>query len=133
MESFFLIIVYQYNIVFAFLVWRQINEYLFIYLFIYIRVKGSVSWDFKPPIFSWFEPIWVSDKQAKVFLNLVSILPRYLITKFEKFDSAVCMRHTAVKILDLANKQIQICFLQIFSFMVHRCVHPLKDFSWLSL
>ena len=36
MASYSLIIVYQYNLVFAFIVWRQINEYLFIYLFIYL-------------------------------------------------------------------------------------------------
>ena len=42
--------------------------------------------------FSWFKPIWAPDKQAKkVFSNSVSILPRYSITKFEKFDSAVYM------------------------------------------
>ena len=43
--------------------------------------------------FSCFEHIWTLDKQAKVFSNLVSISPRYLITKFEKFDSPVCMTH----------------------------------------
>ena len=53
-----------------------------------IHIKGSVSRDFRPPVFLWFEPIWAPDKQAKVFSN--SISPRYSITKFEKFDSAVC-------------------------------------------
>ena len=38
------------------------------------------------PFFPWFKPIWAPDKQAKVFLNSVLILPRYLITKLEKFD-----------------------------------------------
>ena len=38
-----------------------------------------------------FEPIWAPDKQAKVFSNSVSILPRYWITKAEKFDSVVCI------------------------------------------
>ena len=55
-------------------------------------VKGSVSQDFWPPFFLWFQfqPIWAPDKQAKVFSNSVSISLRYLITKFEKFDSVVC-------------------------------------------
>ena len=48
-------------------------------------LKGSVSQDFWP-FFPWFKPIWAPDKQAKVFLNSVLILPRYLITKLEKFD-----------------------------------------------
>ena len=39
--------------------------------------------------FLWFEPIWAPDEQ--VFSNSVSILPIYSITKFEKFNSAVCM------------------------------------------
>ena len=34
-------------------------------------IKGSVSKDFWPPFFSWFEPIRVPDKQAKVFSNFV--------------------------------------------------------------
>ena len=46
---------------------------------------------FSTSIFSCFEPIWALDKQAKVFSNSVSISPRYSITKFEKFDSAVCL------------------------------------------
>ena len=37
-----------------------------------------MSQDFRPPVFfSWFEPIWASDKQAKVFLSSVLITPRY--------------------------------------------------------
>ena len=65
--------------------------------------------------FSWFKPIWAPDKQAKVFSNSVSILPRYSITKFEKFDSAVCMT-PGVKIVGLANPKK---FLKIFSFMIN--------------
>ena len=53
--------------------------------------KLSVSRDFRPPFLSWFEPIWAPDKQANVFSNSVSILLRYSITKFEKFDSGVCI------------------------------------------
>ena len=41
--------------------------------------------------FPWLEAILAPDKQGKVFLNLVSISPRYSITKLEKFDLAVCM------------------------------------------
>ena len=44
-------------------------------------VKGSVSRDVIPLFFSWFEPIWATDKQAKVFSNYCSISPRYSITK----------------------------------------------------
>ena len=65
--------------------------------------------------FSWFKHIWAPDKQAKVFSNSVSILPRYSITKFEKFDSAVCMT-PGVKIVGLANPKK---FLKIFSFMIN--------------
>ena len=37
-----------------------------------------MSRDFRPPVFfSWFEPLWASDKQAKVFLSSVLITPRY--------------------------------------------------------
>ena len=35
--------------------------------------------------------MWAPDKQAKVFSNSFSILLSYSITKFKKFDSAVCM------------------------------------------
>ena len=38
-----------------------------------VVLKGSVSWDFLSPFFSWFEQIWAPDKQGKVFCNLVSI------------------------------------------------------------
>ena len=44
------------------------------------RLKGSVSRDFRPLFCSWFEPIWAHDKQSKVFLNSVSISPRYSIS-----------------------------------------------------
>ena len=38
-------------------------------------LKGSLSGDFRPLFFSWFETIWAPDKQPKVFLNFVSISP----------------------------------------------------------
>ena len=42
-----------------------------------------MSRDFRPPVFFlWFEHIWASDKQAKVFSKSVLILLRYSITKF---------------------------------------------------
>ena len=69
-------------------------------LHIYRLFKGSVSRDLRPPFFSWFDPIWAPDKQAKVFSNSLSISPRYSITKWDK------------KIL--IN---QYFILQIFSFM----------------
>ena len=46
-----------------------------------ISIKGSVSWDFRLPVFSRFEPIWAPDKQAKAISNSVSISPRYLDLK----------------------------------------------------
>ena len=33
-------------------------------LFPFIKIKGSVSQDFLPLFFSWFEPIWAPDKKA---------------------------------------------------------------------
>ena len=45
-------------------------------------LKWSVSRYFRPPFFSWFKPIKAPDKQAKVFLNSVLIMPRY--SNFEK-------------------------------------------------
>ena len=35
-----------------------------------IVLKGSVSWDFRPPVFSWFEPIWAPDKRIRFRLRL---------------------------------------------------------------
>ena len=74
-------------------------------------LKGSVSRDFRLIFFSWFKPTWAPDKQSKVFLNLISI--RYLTTKLEKFDSAVCMAPRS-QILGLVRP---LFMLQIFSFM----------------
>ena len=45
------------------------------------KLKGSVSPDYPPLFFLWSEPTWAPDKQAKVFSNLVSISPRFSITK----------------------------------------------------
>ena len=56
-----------------------------------INLKGVCHEIFDIQFLSWFEPIWAPDEQAKVCSNSVSISPRYLITKFEKFDFAVCM------------------------------------------
>ena len=54
-----------------------------------VRLKGIVTRDFRPPIFSWFEPIWAPDKQPKVFSISVSFSPRYSITKW----SLQCAAH----------------------------------------
>ena len=56
-------------------------------------LKGSVSRDFGPQFFSWFEPIWATDKQVNVFSNSVSISPRYSITKL----SLQCVAHRGVQ------------------------------------
>ena len=56
-----------------------------------VYLKGVCHEIFYHHFFSWLEPIWAPDKEAKVFLNSVSISPRYSITN---------------------------CFLQIFSFMI---------------
>ena len=45
------------------------------------RLKGVCHKIFYPCFFSWLKPIWAPDKQPKVFLNSVSISPRYAITK----------------------------------------------------
>ena len=76
--------------------------------------KGSVSRDFWPLFFPWFKPIWAPDKQAKVFSNLVSISPWYSITKFEKFNCAVCTTLRSQNFRLSKSKS----FLQIFSFMI---------------
>ena len=83
-----------------------------------------MSQDFQSPFFSWFKPIWAPDKQAKEkeFLNSVSILQRYSITKFETFDSGVCMTQR-VKNFRLGKSKT---ILQIFSFMTD--VFTLKEF-----
>ena len=39
------------------------------YCLILKYLKGSVSREFRPLFFSWFEPIWAPDKQPKVFLK----------------------------------------------------------------
>ena len=70
-------------------------------LHIYRLFKGSVSRDLRPPFFSWFNPIWAPDKQAKVFSNSLSISPRYSITKWDKKKFIIN----------------QYFILQIFSFM----------------
>ena len=77
----------------------------------WIRLKGVCHEIFDLYFFSWFKPIWAPDKQSKVFLNLISI--RYLTTKLEKFDSAVCMAPRS-QILGLVRP---LFILQIFSFM----------------
>ena len=56
-----------------------------------LPLKGVCHEIFYLHFCSWFEPIWAPDKQAKVFSNSVSISQKYSITKFKKFDSAVCM------------------------------------------
>ena len=61
--------------------------------------------------FSWFEPIRASDKQAKIFSNLVSISPRYLITKW----SPQCAIHRWDQKIFLVNQHF---ILHIFSFMI---------------
>ena len=72
--------------------------------------KGSVSWDFRPPFFSWFNPIWALDKQAKVFSN---------------FDFAKIFKYKVISTLRAAHRWDQNIFLinqrfilQIFSFMM---------------
>ena len=55
-----------------------------------LHLKGVCHEIFDLQFFSWFVRIWVPDKQAKVFSNSVSIWTIYSITKFKKFDSAVC-------------------------------------------
>ena len=55
-------------------------------------LKGSVSWDFQPPVFFMIQTHQGPDKLAKLFLNSVSISSRYSITKL----SLRGVQHTAV-------------------------------------
>ena len=91
-------------------------------------LKGVCHEIFYLQFFSWFEPIWAPDKQAKVFSNSVSISPRYLITKFEKIDSAVCSTPRSQNFSLSNSKKISSNL-----FLHDRIVYPLKEFSWLSL
>ena len=51
---------------------------------LYSKSSRSVSRDFRPLFFSWFESIWATDKEATGFSNYFSISPRYLITNFPR-------------------------------------------------
>ena len=51
-------------------------------------LKEAVSRDFRPQFFSWIEPIWAPDKQAKMVLLKNLFSRRYSNSKFQKFDSA---------------------------------------------
>ena len=82
----------------------------------YLSLKESVSRNFLPPFFSWFELIQAPDKQAKVFSNLLAISPRYSIRSQKSKNWTLWWSwHRRVKILGLANKKM--C-LQFFAFMI---------------
>ena len=55
--------------------WKQ-SRWVFFISYNMPCLKGSVSRDFRPSFFSWYEPFWATDKQAKIFSNLVSISPK---------------------------------------------------------
>ena len=88
------------------------------YFYVNLTLKGVCHEIFNFH-FSWFEPIWAPDQQAKVFMNSVLISPRYSITKFEKFDSVVCMLPQSQNFrLSKSN------FFSSILFFNDRCVHP---------
>ena len=48
---------------------------------------GTVQPDFRPPVFSSFEPVWVTDQWVKIFSILVEISLRNSNFSVEKSDS----------------------------------------------
>ena len=52
-------------------------------------IKGTVQLEIRPPVFSSYEPTWVTDHFVKIFLILEKILPSYSNFKFEKTDFTV--------------------------------------------
>ena len=49
-------------------------------------VKGTVQRDFRPPVFSSFEPVWAINQWVKIFSILVQISLSYPMFRFEKTD-----------------------------------------------
>ena len=50
-------------------------------------LKGTVQRDFRPLFFASFEPTWATDQWVKIFLNLVSLSPRYSKFSIKNTDS----------------------------------------------
>ena len=46
---------------------------------LFVLLLNGVCHEILYLLFSWFEPVWVPDKYAKMFLNSVSISPRYSV------------------------------------------------------
>ena len=52
-----------------------------------VAIKGTVQQDFRPPVFSSFQPAWATDQWVKIFSYLVLFSPRYSNFNCEKTDS----------------------------------------------
>ena len=52
-----------------------------------VCLKGQSNEIFDSQFFSSLEPAWATDQWVKIFLNLVSFLPRYSYFSIEKTDS----------------------------------------------
>ena len=81
-----------------------------------LHLKGVCHKIFDLQYFSWFEPNWAPDKQAKLFSNSVSISSRYLITKL----SPRCAE------INKFFEQIKFFFFK--SFLSWQMCSPLKGF-----
>ena len=77
---------------------------------------------FNLQFFSWFEPIWAPDIQAKIFSNSVSI-SRDIRSQSLKNLTKRCASHRGVKILVYAIPKKG---LQIFSYIIEYCSLPQK-------
>ena len=53
-----------------------------------VQLKGAVSQNVQPLFFSWIEPTWAPDKQAKMSFLKNWFSRRYSNLKFKKFNSA---------------------------------------------
>ena len=77
-------------------------------------LKGVCHEIFDLQFFSWFEPIWAPDKQAKYF-RIRFWFRRDIRSQSSKKSTPRCATHRGVKILGLDN---QPNFLQLFSYMI---------------
>ena len=102
----------------------------------FIWLKGVSHKSFDLYFFPWFEPIWAPDKQGKVFLNLVSIWLRYSITKFGKFDSALCITPRCAvwlwSVMHTAELDSAAGLVQYFAhLLIAHSLRSLKSNEWL--
>ena len=96
---------YRYTFIFLYIIQYTIYKYCTLYTIqctLYtIQHTHTVVGGWHPR----FEPIWAPDKQPKVFLNSVSILPRYSIKKWSPPRAA--HRRDSFLIYVFTNKNLQ--------------------------